>query len=296
MNQLIPINPRTINNQTIQTVSARDLHSFLEIKKDFSTWVKDQVARARLVDGRDFTKVQEVPPNGGVEGNQGVKIEYFLTLDAGKHVGMISNTEKGFEIRDYFIECERVAKQVTPPRQLSRLEIAEQLVDSLKREEQLLLENTLKQQKIEEDAPKITIYNQVMDSTSEYSFSEVSGFIDCLEEELTMCCKHAGWLQSKSIKRIATFKGKHEGWLVPKAGKEGGVAMFTAKGVERVIIGIERMQTNSPLVYDKIFGASKAYGRKFKLEEKRKYEALVAYVTKKREDEAKKGAKKGATK
>lgn len=180
--------------------------------------------------------------------------------------------------------------QAQAPRQLSRLEIAEQLVDSLKREEQLLLENTLKQQKIEEDAPKITIYNQVMDSTSEYSFSEVSGFIDCLEEELTMCCKHAGWLQSKSIKRIATFKGKHEGWLVPKAGKEGGVAMFTAKGVERVIIGIERMQNNSPLVYDKIFGASKAYGRKFKLEEKRKYEALVAYVTKKREDEAKKGA------
>lgn len=45
--------------------------------------------------------------------------------------------------------------------------------------------------------------------------------------------------------------------------------MFTPKGVERVIAGIEKMKNNSPAQYDRIFGASKAYGRKFKLEEKR---------------------------
>ncbi len=106
MNPLILIASRDIGGVACQTVNARDLHAFLEIGKDFSSWVKSQIVRARLVDGRDYTCAP-----ARVSSASGAKhvINYYLTLDAGKQVAMMSETSKGFEVRDYFLECERRA-------------------------------------------------------------------------------------------------------------------------------------------------------------------------------------------
>lgn len=100
---LIPIDATRISGVAVPTTNARDLYAFLGIGKDFSTWTKAQIARARLVEGRDFIS----SPSRGSSGQH--TIEYHLTLDAGKHVAMLSETEKGFEVREYFIECERRA-------------------------------------------------------------------------------------------------------------------------------------------------------------------------------------------
>jgi len=167
--------------------------------------------------------------------------------------------------------------------QLSRLEIAEQLVESIKREEQLLLENKLQQTKIEEDAPKLVTYEKVIASDAEYSFAEVSGFAQCLEEELTMCCKRVMWLKEGLKKRVATYAAKQEGYMKPKMGEEGGVAMFTAKGVERILQVVDNMQSRAPQTYDRIFGASKTYGRKFNSDSKKRLAEFAAYITNRRE-------------
>lgn len=104
--RLVPVGTSTIGGATVQTTSARDIYAFLEIGKDFSAWVKAQIARARLVENRDYTcSPSRVSSPSGAKHT----IEYHLTLDAGKHVGMLSETEKGFEVREYFIECERRA-------------------------------------------------------------------------------------------------------------------------------------------------------------------------------------------
>lgn len=106
--QLIQVNCSTIGTEVKQTVNARDLHLFLEVGKDFSSWVKVQIERARLVEDRDFIKLTQ-------KGERQISVDYHLTLEAGKHVSMMSNTDKGFEVRDYFIECEKVAKQAALP-------------------------------------------------------------------------------------------------------------------------------------------------------------------------------------
>lgn len=112
MDQLITITATDMSGETVQTVNARDLHGFLEVGKDFSNWIKAQIERARLVEGRDYLTYEDVAqlPSGAKH-----RKEYALTLDAGKHVAMMSNTDKGFEVREYFIECERVAKAATQP-------------------------------------------------------------------------------------------------------------------------------------------------------------------------------------
>jgi len=271
MNQLIPINPRTINNQAIQTVSARDLHAFLGVGKDFSTWIKDRIEQFGFSEGADFVKFPEIG-----ESTSKMKMEYALTIDMAKELSMVERNAKGKEARQYFIDCERIAKQVTPLDPKVQLANAVLIAHQVIQEQTLLIETQA--QKIEEDAPKVHFYDEVIASDAEFSFAEVSGFIGCLEEELTMCCRDQMWIQSGYKKRIATFKAKSEGLMKPKMGKEGGVAMFTAKGVERMLNGIEHLKETAPAAYDKMFGTAKAYGRKYQNDKKRKMAAFTEYV------------------
>ena len=63
MSSQIPITQQAIGGEAINAVDARLLHEALEIGKDFSTWIKAQIERARLVEHRDFlglTKLAQV--------------------------------------------------------------------------------------------------------------------------------------------------------------------------------------------------------------------------------------------
>ncbi|GJI89903.1 antA/AntB antirepressor family protein [Duganella hordei] len=99
----IPIGTSTIDGATVQTTNARDLYAFLKIGKDFSNWIKMQIVQARLVEARDFVSSPSMATSSQPT------IDYHLTLDAGKHLAMLSKAEKGFEVREYFLECERRA-------------------------------------------------------------------------------------------------------------------------------------------------------------------------------------------
>jgi len=90
------------HSKLVQAVNARDLYEFLEIKQDFSGWIKNQIERARLVENKDFlTLTKKVARQ--------ILIEYFITVESAKNIGMLSQTDKGFEVRAYFLECERIA-------------------------------------------------------------------------------------------------------------------------------------------------------------------------------------------
>ena len=61
MNELIPLQPQTINGNAVETVSARELHAFLESKQDFSTWIKNRIEQYDFVENQDFVCVTENP-------------------------------------------------------------------------------------------------------------------------------------------------------------------------------------------------------------------------------------------
>lgn len=110
MNELIKVEDRSIGGDQVQTINARELHAFLEVSKDFSDWIKAQIERARIVEGRDYCVSEVSPPKGeNSKGGRPTK-EYHLTLEAGKHVAMMSGSDKGFEVREYFLECEKRSK------------------------------------------------------------------------------------------------------------------------------------------------------------------------------------------
>lgn len=112
---LLPINESNGN----QAVNARDLHAFLEVGRDFSNWMKDQIERCDLVENQDFEVFAEKGENP--KGGRPSK-EYALSINAAKEISMMSQTEKGKQARRYFIACEEKLKEVAvkgyiPPQQ-----------------------------------------------------------------------------------------------------------------------------------------------------------------------------------
>lgn len=107
MNNLITINQTTIDGNNISTVNGRDLHAFLEIGKDFSTWIKDRIESFGFVENQDFVVFTDFGEN--LKGGRPSK-DYALTLDMAKELSMVERNAKGKQARQYFIECERRAK------------------------------------------------------------------------------------------------------------------------------------------------------------------------------------------
>jgi phage anti-repressor protein len=105
MNEIIPIETGNIGGQAVNTVDARDLHCFLDVGKDFSTWIKDRIEQFGFSENQDFV-CSPVSGNGNHAGLR-VRIEYHLTIDMAKELAMVERNEKGKQARQYFIECER---------------------------------------------------------------------------------------------------------------------------------------------------------------------------------------------
>ena len=114
MNELIALNQAKINNETVQTVNARELHTFMEVGKDFSTWIKNRLETLGSIENEDYLVVQEVFPKMGEKGGR-PKTEYYLTLDVAKHLAMMEKNEKGKQARQYFIGCEKKLRETVQP-------------------------------------------------------------------------------------------------------------------------------------------------------------------------------------
>lgn len=98
----------------VKTTNARDLHGFLKVGRDFTTWIKARLDRYGFVENVDYVTDEPGPQIGGV-GNRGARTEYHLTLDTAKEIAMVENNEQGRAARRYFIECERRAQEGSLP-------------------------------------------------------------------------------------------------------------------------------------------------------------------------------------
>lgn len=139
MNDLIKVNYDTER----PTVSARDLHEGLGIEKRFSAWF--EVNSKGFIENEDFTSVlsSTVVNNGAARELQ----DYRLSMDMAKHICLMSRTEKGHQMRQYFIDLEKAWN--TPEQIMARaLRMAEQSIESLKQK------GIQQEKRIEEMRPK----------------------------------------------------------------------------------------------------------------------------------------------
>lgn len=112
MNELIPIRAAEIGGEDVNAILARDLHEFLAVGKDYSTWFKDRIVQYEFTLGVDFevTVAADLLPEIGEQTRGGHnRVEHLVTLSMAKELAMVERTPKGKEARQYFIECERRA-------------------------------------------------------------------------------------------------------------------------------------------------------------------------------------------
>jgi len=153
------------SSEGIKTVNARDLHSFLEIGKDFSTWVKGRIEQYDFEENIDYMVLKSIPQNGGTA------IDYHLTLDMAKELSMVERNDKGRQARKYFIECEKkLIKE--PPKELTRLELIDMLRDTELKKLAVLEVNRRLNIKIEKDQPKIKFAESIRYSEGTVTIEE----------------------------------------------------------------------------------------------------------------------------
>ena len=127
-----------IGNRVQRCVDAQELHQKLGVGNDFTTWVKSRIVQEALEEKVDYlhlkTQVQ-VPHQGGQRSVN--KSVYTLTLETAKIIAAMERNETGRKIRKWLVRVEEQARQThtTPAPQISRLEVARELVAALEREE-----------------------------------------------------------------------------------------------------------------------------------------------------------------
>jgi phage anti-repressor protein/phage antirepressor YoqD-like protein len=124
----LPILSQSIGSEPVNAVNARDLHRELEIGQMFAHWIKAQIERAQLVDGVDYMLAENSKLDNQQLAQGQQKIDYIITIDAAKSVAMMSQTEKGAQVRRYFIEAEKALRN--PVAALTKIDLARMLIDS----------------------------------------------------------------------------------------------------------------------------------------------------------------------
>lgn len=123
-------------------VDARDLHQRLGSKQEFPHWFDNRTEELELIKGKDFgvclinlsSKECGVKRKGRGGHNA---VDYWLTLDAAKHVAMLERNERGREIRQYLIDSEKELRKLqVAPQKLTLTELCQAY---LQQEEQLKL-------------------------------------------------------------------------------------------------------------------------------------------------------------
>lgn len=183
---LININQTQIDGELVQTVNARDLHAFLEIKSEFRNWIKNRIKECKFRENIDFVTA--------VNFYRGAQMkEYYITLDMAKHLSMIERNDKGHEAREYFIECERRAKQAATP----QLNLANALENSLT-VKKLLLESINQIENLRNEVntlkPKAIALDGLKRSDGLFGIIDAAKILEVRPKDLTDYLRRYGWV------------------------------------------------------------------------------------------------------
>ncbi|GAA5110912.1 antA/AntB antirepressor family protein [Bartonella jaculi] len=192
MNTLIPISEQIVGQETVQTVNARELHTFLEVKTSFKDWIIRRIQDCKFKEGYDFCSFLS-ESSGGRPSK-----DYHLTLDMAKHLSMIERNDKGHEARQYFIKCERLLKQVATP------QITAPQVDYSKPEALLGVLNHLQSQIEQKDhviaelTPKAEALEGLKRSDGLFGLIEAAKMLEVRPKDLTDYLRKHDWVYRRA--------------------------------------------------------------------------------------------------
>ena len=218
MTELIPIS----EHNGKRAVSARELHAFLESQRQFGNWIQERIEKYGFIENQDFEVFNNFVknPNGGRP-----LTEYALSIDMAKELSMVEGNEKGKIARQYFIACEKKAKN--PLESITRKDLAKMLLESEEEKERLLM--------ITQDQGKLI---QVAQS----KINQQHEIIEIKNDEIKQLLPDAEYAR-ETLKSISTF-------TATQIAKELGMS---AKALNKKLhdMGVQYFQSGQWLLYAK---------------------------------------------
>lgn len=181
MNELINV---TLNENHEPVISARQLHETLEVKTEYKKWFK-RMTEYGFVENEDFVKVTQKCLTSSTGQNM---TDHVIKLDMAKEIAMIQRTDKGKEVRTYFIQVEKDFN--SPEKIMARaLLMADKKVHKLEAQ-------------IEADRPKVLFADAVSASKSSCLIGELAKIlkqngIDIGQNKLFQWLRSNGYLISR---------------------------------------------------------------------------------------------------
>lgn len=178
MNEIIKIN---LNDNHDPVVSGRQLHKALGVNSNYTTWF-DRMTEYGFVEGQDFLPNLEESTGGRRA------VDHIIKLDMAKEIAMIQRTERGKQVRQYFIQVEKDFN--SPEKIMARaLLMADQKVHKLEAQ-------------IEADRPKALFADAVSASKSSCLIGELAKIlkqngIDIGQNKLFQWLRAHGYLISR---------------------------------------------------------------------------------------------------
>lgn len=160
-----------------RAVNARELHQFLECKRDFATWIKDKIEKYGFVENQDFEVFHNF--GGNPKGGRPM-IEYALSVDMAKELSMVENNERGRTARKYFIECEKIIKERhrIPTNFAEALRLAAEQQEKIEAQQKAIQQSAKEivalSDQITEMQPKVSYYDKILASKATLTVTQVA--------------------------------------------------------------------------------------------------------------------------
>ena len=216
MQKLIKIESSVIGAEEVNSVNARDIHTYLEVKTRFNDWIQRAIKKYDFVEGEDYLVLKN---EYQLKGQMRISKEYIVTLDMAKELSMLENNKKGKETRKYFIQMEKeaIAKLQTPSDtnkvMLELLKTQQQFMEVQIKQTDAILELAQSMKQIPQVAPQPQ-QTQYLDSRDRKKLR------DAIQEKAKEVSKDLGvsvatispsiWIQLKSFFDVDDYQDIHK--------------------------------------------------------------------------------------
>ncbi|EID32017.1 AntA/AntB antirepressor / phage antirepressor protein KilAC domain multi-domain protein [Streptococcus mitis SK579] len=182
MNEIIKV---TVNDNHEPIVSGRQLHEALGVKTRYNDWF-NRMTEYGFIENQDYLAITQKRVTA--QGNSTNQVDHIIKLDMAKEIAMIQRTDKGKEVRQYFIQVEKDFN--SPEKIMARaLLMADKKVHKLEAQ-------------IEADRPKVLFADAVSASKSSCLIGELAKIlkqngIDIGQNKLFQWLRSNGYLISR---------------------------------------------------------------------------------------------------
>ncbi|NQN57272.1 phage antirepressor Ant [Streptococcus suis] len=161
MNELIHVN---VNDNQEPVVSGRQLHEALGVNSNYTTWF-DRMTEYGFTENEDYVLLSNFGNQTGRGGHN--KVDHVIKLDMAKEIAMIQRTDRGKQVRQYFIQIEKDYN--SPEKIMARaLLLADKKIASLTTQNQQL------EQELEVAREQTRYLNVILDSKDPILITQIA--------------------------------------------------------------------------------------------------------------------------